>query len=500
MSNTEEVPTSGDVPMESANMGGDGPAEETYTPHPMAGQGEDISPNKDGGVLKAVKLKGDEGEQDRPMKGDKVFVHYVGTLLNGKKFDSSRDRGEKFSFDLGKSQVIKAWDIGVATMKRGEIAVLTCKPEYAYGKNGQGQIPPNSTLVFEVELFDWKGEDISTDKDGGIIKRTMEAGDLDKHDTPNEDAVVDIHLTGFHEGRTFDDRDVKFTIGEGSDHGIVEGVEEGIQKMEKGEKAQLRLKPKYAFGAEGNKEFNIPADAQVQYHVHLKDFEQAKDTWEMDIEEKIKAGEECKEKGSAYFKSGNINGAVKKWKRIIFLLETESGLKEDEKKKSNSLQLAANLNLALAYLKTKEYAEAIKVCNTAFEFDANNEKGFFRRGQAYFGQTDFDVAKKDFEKVLELAPENKAAKNQITICNQKIKMQNEKEKRLYKNMFDTILKENRDKEEEIEQKKREMAENVKNFTIENEKKQGGGEGDEKMETEEDPKTEEVTNTGEGSSV
>lgn len=55
------------------------------------------------------------------------------------------------------------------------------------------------------------------------------------------------------------------------------------------------------------------------------------------------------------------------------------------------------------------------------------------------------MAKKDFEKVLELAPENKAAKNQITICNQKIKMQNEKEKRLYKNMFDTILKENRDK-------------------------------------------------------
>jgi len=55
--------------------------------------------------------------------------------------------------------VIKAWDIGVATMKRGELAMLLCKPEYAYGKSGSGsKIPPNSTLVFEVELFDWKGE------------------------------------------------------------------------------------------------------------------------------------------------------------------------------------------------------------------------------------------------------------------------------------------------------------------------------------------------------
>jgi len=58
--------------------------------------------------------------------------------------------------------VIKAWDIGVASMKRGELAVLLCKPEYAYGKTGSGsKIPPDSTLVFEVELFDWKGEDIT---------------------------------------------------------------------------------------------------------------------------------------------------------------------------------------------------------------------------------------------------------------------------------------------------------------------------------------------------
>lgn len=61
-------------------------------------------------------------------------MHYVGTLLDGKKFDSSRDRGEPFVFDIGQSRVIKGWDVGVATMRKGELAVLTCAPDYAYGR------------------------------------------------------------------------------------------------------------------------------------------------------------------------------------------------------------------------------------------------------------------------------------------------------------------------------------------------------------------------------
>ena len=96
-----------------------------------------------------------EGSGAESKAGDNLTVHYTGTLENGTKFDSSVDRGSPFRFTLGIGQVIEGWEKGMEGMKVGEKRKLTIQPEYAYGEGGvPGVIPPNATLIFEVELLE----------------------------------------------------------------------------------------------------------------------------------------------------------------------------------------------------------------------------------------------------------------------------------------------------------------------------------------------------------
>lgn len=98
-----------------------------------------------------------EGSGPNPPQGSKVSVHYTGTFPDGRKFDSSVDRGTKFEFSLGKGEVIKGWDMAVSEMKVGEKCKITLQPALAYGARGAGGvIPPNAVLCFEIELFGWK--------------------------------------------------------------------------------------------------------------------------------------------------------------------------------------------------------------------------------------------------------------------------------------------------------------------------------------------------------
>lgn len=102
--------------------------------------------------LKYVEIQ--EGTGETPQTGQTVKVHYTGTLEDGTKFDSSRDRGQPFKFNIGRGQVIKGWDEGLSTMKVGGRRKLIIPSELGYGARGAGGvIPPYSTLIFDVELL-----------------------------------------------------------------------------------------------------------------------------------------------------------------------------------------------------------------------------------------------------------------------------------------------------------------------------------------------------------
>uniref|UniRef100_A0A8D3BGW1 peptidylprolyl isomerase n=1 Tax=Scophthalmus maximus TaxID=52904 RepID=A0A8D3BGW1_SCOMX len=396
----------------------------------FAAKGIDVTPSKDQGVIKVVKHPGLDGE--RPMVGDRVTVHYTGKLLTGKKFDCSRDRKEPFSFNLGKGQVLKAWDIGVMSMQKGEVCTLLCKPEYAYGPSGSpNKIPPRSPVLFQMELLKFEGEMLTDD--GGITRRIKVKGD--GYTNPNDGASVDVHLEGSCGGRLFDCRDVSFVVSEAEDKGVPLGVDRAMDKMQRGECCLLYLKPKYGFGSEGKPEYKIGPHKDIVYEVTLKDFKRAKESWEMDLNEKLDLAHGVKHKGNQYFKAGLYFQAVIQYQRIVCWLEMECGSGIEQQKKIQEVLLTSHLNLALCFLRIKEFSQVVENCNKVIEIEESNEKALYRRGEARLLRNEFTLALADFQQVLQVNPTNRAARAQISICQRRIKEHHEQDKKTYANMF-----------------------------------------------------------------
>lgn len=407
----------------------------------------DLSKEKDGGLVKTILRVGQEPNV-HPSNGDTVYVHYVGTLKEtGEKFDSSRDRNEAFEFKLGQGQVIKGWDVGVATMCRDELATLECRSDYAYGDNGSPpKIPGGATLIFEIELLRWEGEDLSPDRDRTITKSIVVAGE--KHNCPGEYATINVHAVGTDlRGRTFFDRDLEYVLGEGSEHQLPDGVDRALRRVNKGEKCRVTLKAPYNYGINPPAEFGLTPNETIVFTLFLKDFEKVKNSWELLNEEKLEQALKFKERGTYFFNMGKYQLAVSKYNAVVSLLEFAHPTLSDEEggkelaEKYQQVLVASWLNSSLANLKMSESTEAIKCCDKVLEKQPKNVKALYRKGQALQHRKDYEEAIEEYRMVLELEPENKAAVQNIHECRQQLTLMHERERRKYRGMFERLAKE-----------------------------------------------------------
>jgi FK506-binding protein 4/5 len=396
-------------------------------------------PQTGGGLFKTV-LEDGNLQSRFPPKGAKVVVHYVGTLeADGSKFDSSRDRADPFEFTIGQGQVIKGWDMGVATMKKGEKAVLKCLPEYGYGANGSPpKIPANATLLFEVELLDWsKNEDISEGKDRSLMKETRVEGNGFDHPDYESEVVVDVAVVAVADDETdgdtlFEKKDWAVLIG---DTDLPQHLEQVIKAVKAKETAAVDVK---AFAAtEANAEWHIAAGAAFRFVVTVQSTTSVK-PFNYAGAEKVAMGVERKDAGNAYFKTQQWAKAVRKYERALEFLEQDYGLSDDEKVDNKKALHAAYTNAAQAFLNMGDWAAAIAKCDKCLESDSKNLKALYRRGKARNNMEDWDEAKADLHALLALDAGNADAQNELAAVAAKQRAFDNKAKKAYSNMFAKI--------------------------------------------------------------
>jgi len=228
----------------------------------------------DSGVLKkTLQLESAMSSKSQlftPPRTAKVRITYSGSLENGMVVDMATKEKPK-EFTLGVGDVIKGWDVAVASMKKGEKAEFTILPQYAYGEKGSTakKIPPNSVLNYEIELLSWEDRnDLS--KDGGVIRKTLKRGVIDRK--PTHGFEVSVHYVGkLSNGEVFystrdNNQTLTWFVGENT---VLKCFNVAVMHMAVGDVYLLKVRSDYAYGEKGNAEFNIGPNTNIEIEIEL---------------------------------------------------------------------------------------------------------------------------------------------------------------------------------------------------------------------------------------
>ncbi|PAA54127.1 hypothetical protein BOX15_Mlig024675g1, partial [Macrostomum lignano] len=408
----------------------------------------DVSQRRDGGVMKTVQRMGRGDEDDIPGHEDRVSIHYVAVLLNGErdgeKVESTRDPGRQpLEFVLSKDKnVVPGLHQAVKSMRLGEIATFFLRTEYAYSKRGCStlDIPPKQHMLYEVELLSYRGEDISPEEDGSVLKSIMRRGT--GYLFLPIGSQLRVSVKGRHRGDLFDSRILTFELGVGDEQGIPEGVEQACQRMIPGEKARVVIEPSYSYGIDFDK-FGVPKTDTVVYEVELLSYQKPPEHFEVSAFGKLEQAYLAKDKGAHYFAKGRYKQALNHYECVLNYLEHDPDFFDVDKVehaefhgKRQQVLLAGRLNCAICYLKLRKFKSAIKQCDSVLQkLDAKNVKALYRRALASMGIGRLYEARDDFRAVLELEPDNSSASRELAGCLQAIEQAKRRERALCETIF-----------------------------------------------------------------
>lgn len=289
-----------------------------------------------------------------------------------------------------------------------------------------------STTTSETEWLD-----VSVKQDGGVKKRILRAAPDDAAGPPPNGYEVTAHYTGTlaGDGSKFDSsvdrgQPFKFCIGKGQ---VIKGWDEGFASMKVGEKAVLEIQPDYGYGATGSPP-KIPGNAVLHFEVELLGYqEKLKEKWEMTTEERLEKAKKLKTEGTELFQKQLFDQAVVKYATAAEYAVDEGITGNDVPDEERPLYVSCLSNAAMCYIKTKDWTEATKACNSVLEIDseATNIKVLYRRALARMNMGFLKESKEDLMTAYNIDNTNKDVRKALATLKEKMAEAKTKEKQAF---------------------------------------------------------------------